>query len=527
MLYHTISCTVALRTARCLLDSEGRLNPGLKHLRHLTLLPTTHHAELTLPAGWLERLVDALEPDTLRSLSSDFRLPQLAVDQARFSATQGMLSTRLVQLSPPKAYISDGYFKRDLRWYAKIMRGRRTAMIWLNEADQAVCPRRIMVHREGSEVASFEVVFEGSEANALSLITAQTLYELHDVCLKCPSGEDNPTAKIHCRCENGSALRTLCFRNAEFGACSELIRLLWNRKPSAPPANVVCVENVTTLVLQDCASCAVVLESLATNVAYLSLKILAIISSRESDPVEITMFEENLDKVLLKLKGLRKLIISTTTSIRQPTIAALAGHSESLTELYIDHHRALPHGRAEWRYGYSKESLWELCASCPRLEQLGLNFPNADVLGFGLILRPQARNLLQDFLQHIGAISGLPNLITLRVLGAPSMPLVGKLSDRAQMACHSFAVSILKGFHDAGQSAISVISIGCASTRPDRPATKPICYVVKNTKARIWCDKSRSLTMVNRDFVKYDEPRSEILNVQHDSQHALRFSKEV
>lgn len=58
-----------------------------------------------------------------------------------------------------------------------------------------------------------------------------------------------------------------------------------------------------------------------------------------------------------------------------------------------------------------------------------------------------------------------------------------------------------------------------------RTIIEPICYVVKNPKTASWLKKFDSLTKVRKPFVKYEEPCSELLDVQRNSQYTLRLER--
>ena len=529
MLYHDVTWTVGLKTARSLFGGLEETNPGLKYVRSITLTPCVSAQDRVVLHGWIEQLEYFFEPGTLQRLFSEFRIAELSERYEVISGQQRTLSTILVRVAPSKTMFEDGYVRKGLQWYASCMNGKAEGMFWLDELDATSSPRRILTHCEQDEVTTFDVMFENPDPQARERATYQSIYELVDACPTCASC--STVRSLHSQRDNGSKLRNLSFRRASFRTCGDLFRRFWDRNcfSSTAAAYTVHLEKVTTLILQDCSHCAEVLSALADKVAYISLKNLTVISSWESDTAA-PHFAEYLNKLLKRFVGLQTLVISAPVATVAPKVSVLALHAATLKNLCVAAHDLDSDGIWSSVVSYSRPMLSELCRSCTQLEQLALSFSKVPPDTLDQVLKEGSRRALFDLRQHIAPLTDLPKLTTLRILNGFVLPSDRDFPSYKRKLSNTLLASLLRIFHDAGHSSLSVLSTGNGSkgaicSNGIKINTEPACVVIRKARSKCWFEKSNSLELVKRELVKYDEPRSEILDVQHSSQYFLRFPR--
>lgn len=529
ILYHTVTWSVSLNTARSLFGGRNGPSPGLKHVRDITLTQPASTETQVVVQGWMEHLEYVLEPDTLRRLFSEFRIPRLNETYATISRLHRSLATSLIHLPSPEE-LKDWTDVRKLDWYATCMKERSEGMFWIDRDCLSSASQRVMVRSEAGEVVAFEVTTEGPKERIPSS-TLRSIWCLSASCRECLRLFLQKRLTSPCRCKNESKLRALTLRNANFSFSDRVFQNAWGRRNVQDGVpNIAAVENVTTLILQDCSGCESLLRGL-NSLLYLSLKNLTLISSGESHQGR-ERFGRSLESVLGRFRGLRTLVVSLRVKdlARLPSISALAHHSETLKELYIDCYEVADNGESKWHQPYSRMMLELLCESCTRLQQVALNFP---ICGPGYdeqILKPKPLMDLFNFRQSILPFGKLPNLTTLRVLSGPHNALGSGLmqNHNVRRRLETLAADTLRTLQVFGRAPVSVLAFGRAIQGLKvgggrRFDTEPLCYVVKNPKTKSWYEKSASLERVRRDLVKYDQPQSEILQVQHDSQSLLRF----
>lgn len=517
MLYHDVTFSVSLRTARCLFGSSNHSHPGLKHIRNLTLTPIVSGGDSLVLHGWIEQLQHALDPDTLQRLFSEFRIPGLSENNGSMTRCHRHLKTCVVKERLEKSVGDVGYRPRAWTPYASILNGKEEGMILFDHANPVHSPARVLVRCESGQVNALEAVFERADHGARDRMTCHILSDLEEVCKACVRTTEPGRTDV-CRCKNNSALQTLTLRKANLAITGVALHRGWDRRSfTMMNAKVLAIENVTTLVLQDCTFCGEMIGALANHVAYLSLKRLILISSGE-DPSDIPGIETDLHQLLLRTRGLQTIVISGAELLPAPKISALSRHCATLKQLYVDCGRTPT---------YSRISMCDLCIACPELEELALEFPDVNLHQMRRATpKPKALLEMQSFRQHISPLSQLAKLKTLRILSGPSIESDSRMNS-VERSTDNLVATVLQGFHEAGQSSISVLSIGKAdrieAEDGSTHVSEPICYVVRNTKTKSWYEKSNSMTRVERELVKYDEPQCKLLEVQHESQYFLRF----
>lgn len=448
MLYHSVTWSIGDETLHHVFGSSARTNPGLRHLRELTLGPMAVSRDVACVNTFFAKLKYFLEPHTLEKISSEFRFPKLGDKDDEVRGFQREMQTTLVRRTLPNKESLAQPFMFDwwlLDWYNVLMEGRTEGIFWLDE-DETGCSRRIVVQRERGKISALEATHagwpEGWDDFTDMVMTGQTLIGLVGFCRGCTRSAGQ--VAVRCQCMNESELRTLNLRESNFENLFQVIRLLWDRRAPFAPAEaavVPCLENLTKLILQDCSYCLEMLHGLAHNVAHLALKNLTIVASRESVTGAMT-FGSTLERILDKVDGLRTLVVMTTQATKPPKISALTRHSKTLKELLVDVSNGEP--------GYTRQSVWELCRACGELEQLAIMLPPINLQNLGQVRRrPKVLEDLQRFWQYIQPLAKLPKLKTMRTMNRVGMTFRSEESIRLQARADHLVADVLRVFHDA------------------------------------------------------------------------------
>lgn len=83
---------------------------------------------------------------------------------------------------------------------------------------------------------------------------------------------------------------------------------------------------------------------------------------------------------------------------------------------------------------------------------------------------------------------------------------------------------VLQNFHKH-QSEISVIAFNRSDSTSHTSKLGPRCYMVRGPKLEGWEEKRASMVYMKTATVRLEEPRSEVLDVQHGIPEPLRFRR--
>lgn len=565
MLYHELKIDVSISNDRDVLSKKGRPNPGLEHMRHLTLTQSVEKSDNTVLSAWLHNLVGILKPNTLQSLRCDQRVGELDVVWPLLSIFQKALSSTFVRDRRELAGVNVNQIdlhgpNRNIRWYLKRMAGCETATFWLDDAimgshENARYLASVQCKPDGA--VTMEVLFHGSRQVIWRRMTNLFIRLLDSICATCQ--QSGLSQELLCRCSNNSSLKALCLRSASFWRDFQIYSHWWSvALLRMPGPHTTVVAGMTSLILQDCCACAELLSALSHGSRHLSLRVLVLVSRRED--IRRADFRAILDKVLKSFSGLRTLVLSARDQVWAPSSSALACHAATLKEYYFDAFGEIDSPRA--LAVYASTFVRALCSTCRELEQVAIPLephfldtaviptvstkrfsPNVPKINADARMRMVEDNMTAEkmrkreeyFEDVFASLATLPKLRTLRVFTAmtiaPTESFRRFSKDIIAMRLEKLAYSSLGAFHRAGQNSISVIAFG----RPIHKMTltcpvegvdpKLTTFVIQNAKGSSWLEKCKSMKRVDHAKAKYYEPCSELLDIEHESPYFLRFPR--
>lgn len=237
-------------------------------------------------------------------------------------------------------------------------------------------------------------------------------------------------------------------------------------------------------------------------------------------PVEHSALISRINVVLLKLVGLRTLMVSGGRGYR-PTAEEISNHAPTLKELYIDSPASVG--------AYNNEWYRDICSSCSMLEQVALPIPacrsKLEREG-GPIDKAEAAvsACVVEFRLWLNQLLHLSKLRTLRILEWSD---VADTEDAAVIARQAdpFAAFLTRTFKAWQQHTLSAIAPGRESGKLQADRDRMLCYLVKNSESSWRTDDESGVRRVSKEEAMAEELCSEILDVQYDKPGFLRFPR--
>lgn len=291
MLYHELKIDVSATVGRDIVSKGGPSKPGLEHLRHLTLTQGDEDSDEAAQSEWLADLASALRPNTLKSLRCDERVAGLDIVWPALSNSQKELPSTLVRGCREMVGV-DGFKEdddperanRSIRWYQMRMTGFKRGLLWMEDpGSRVIVDARYLasVQCKPDGALSMEVLFHGHCEALRGSMTSILVYLLDGICSTCQ--QSGLTRESPCHCSNNSSLRALCIRSGSFERFLPSYRnFLSFTLPSMPGPHTTVMAELTSLILQDCSYCAQLLSAPAHGLSHLSLRVLIMVSRRET-----------------------------------------------------------------------------------------------------------------------------------------------------------------------------------------------------------------------------------------------------
>ena len=510
MLYHTVVLDL---THAPRLDSFFSRNTGHQHLRNLTLDSKSDDRTL---ARLLLRLIAALPRDVLRTFHCDTESLQLQQLFLVLSASQPSLQNAIVVETGQACQLLQAGGTANLRR----LRQCNAATIFMTlpaarrprESEPRSIAEEMKSLRNSERLNSLEVVFEPvKDVDSSVRNIVNTFWLLRQIRNLFQSGEGPTTGS-----SRKNHLASLSLRGARF----------YIRSSVAISTRIPRLGRLSTLILQDCQECSALIDIMASGDTEVCLKKLVIVDSKTDADANQPSMVVALNKLLTKFSGLRTLIISGPIT-GAPQADAIAQHSATLKELYIDNPELVT-------WSYKPEWYRKMCSSCTQLEQVALPMPLTRLGDYAawppLLISSMNHGELNyganvwAFTQCFAHLLHLPKLATLRLLqvhwDGPS-----DYSDIIPEAADYLAAFVLQEFRAQEHTELSVIALGRESGTGPTERDRMQCYLVKNSKSRMVNQGTSGVMRMEKAEVMVEEPRTEILDVQHNKSGSLRFPR--